>query len=269
MPARKPIGAVISARDRDDDQPVEDRLLAAERPEADDEPEADRRRRARVIHGRGSSPARGQRRQPVGGGWAVRAGFARRARSRGGQIIRVLPARLLLLLTRAHTSKAAGFITITGARISACPSPQSSVQMTVYLPGLGGRDRQVRDDPGHGVLLLPELRDPEGVDDVERAQGELHLPALDEPKLMRLEAAVLRVLEVSRRTAARSRRPLGGSTSASPFSASATALRTAISVTSTVGIAVQTISSPVCPWNGWPVGVVVRADAELDDRVDR
>ena len=37
-----------------------------------------------------------------------------------------------------------------------------------------------------------------------------------------------------------------------PFSASAIALRTAMIVTSTAGIAVHVISSPVCPWIGGP-----------------
>ena len=80
---------------------------------------------------------------------------------------------------------------------------------------------------------------------------ELDLPAFGEAELARLDAAVLRVLEVPGELL-RGHVDLSRSDFSFPFSASATALTIAITVTSTVGIAVHAISMPVWPWIGGP-----------------
>ena len=70
-----------------------------------------------------------------------------------------------------HLSKSAWETTLTGARMVAWPSPQSSVQMSVKFPVRVGVTTMLRVDPGHDVLLLPHRRDPERVDHVGRLEA--------------------------------------------------------------------------------------------------
>ena len=101
----------------------------------------------------------------------------------------------------------------------------------------------VFDLAGHGVLLLAELGHPEGVDDVVRRDLELDVPVDRQAK--DAVALAVRVGERATRTAARVTLITSGLVPAWPFLASTIALTIEIAVTSTNGIAVQTISSVV------------------------
>ena len=57
------------------------------------------------------------------------------------------------------------------------------------------RDHELVSCPGHGVLLLPELRNPERVDDVERGQVQLDRPVERETELRRGQVSLARVRE--------------------------------------------------------------------------
>ena len=92
----------------------------------------------------------------------------------------------------AQRSKAAWSSTTTGARIVAWPSPQSSVQTSVYRPLRVGRHPDVGGEARHRVLLHPELRHPERVDHVLGVELEVVRRALDEVQLARPEALGLR-----------------------------------------------------------------------------
>ena len=57
------------------------------------------------------------------------------------------------------------------------------------------RHGHLRGRPGHGVLLLPEFRNPERVDHVERPEREARRPVDRQPEDVRGQALLLRVLE--------------------------------------------------------------------------
>ena len=87
------------------------------------------------------------------------------------------PAHCWLL---AHRSNSPAGITTTFERMREWPRPQSSVQMIGIRADLGRRDRELRrvrklESPGQRVHLLAELRHPERVDDVLRAQAQVHV----------------------------------------------------------------------------------------------
>ena len=68
--------------------------------------------------------------------------------------------------------------------------------MTANSPVRVGVTMIVRLDPRNGVHLLAELRNPEGVEDVDGLHRELRLPADREHELAGLDAPVVRVLEL-------------------------------------------------------------------------
>ena len=82
------------------------------------------------------------------------------------------PPAIASSCSRARPRSPRVAITSTCERMSEWPSPQSSVQTIGILPDLRRRDHELRQLARHGVLLLPELRHPEGVEHVDRAQLE-------------------------------------------------------------------------------------------------
>ena len=173
----------------------------------------------------------------------------------------------------------AGSSTIASERISACPRPQSSVQITGKVPSRVRRDHELRQQAGHGVLLLAELRHPERVDHVERLQLQLRRSCgsagagsrrsrcrrsgylNSQRELLRDDADDQRLQRIGalRLAQAVDGRFLGGPgaggrgrVGSCSFFASTTALTIEIAVTSAAGTAVQTISRPVLPCIGGP-----------------
>src|SRR5262249_55806236 len=113
----------------DDDRAEPERVPAAPPAAEDDDAAADaeeeRRhpRRTQEPRVEEASPTPGRRRQALAHGMLVLAGD---------------DGRHAPPFWVAHFWNAAGSITITRERMSACPRPQSSVQMTGYVPTLSG-----------------------------------------------------------------------------------------------------------------------------------
>ena len=129
MPARKPIGAVISAatvtmisQSKTGSQPA-----SARRPTTIPIP---MKKKSAVIHGARSHPGARRRWKPVGGGAGGACWVCSTSSVTGRSDYPGVPS-LPCCCERAQRSNSASFITITGARMRACPSPQSSVQMSV------------------------------------------------------------------------------------------------------------------------------------------
>ena len=143
-------------------------------------------------------------------------------------------------------------MTIAVVRIVAWPSPQSSVQMTGNVPVFVGVMCSCVCRPGHRVLLLPELRHPERVDDVERLERELdgaaERAAAASP-LVRFCASGYEKLHANCCATTFTRKTFLPWAS---FRPSTIALTMPIAVTRIVGMSVQTISRPVWPWIGGP-----------------
>ncbi len=99
---------------------------------------------------------------------------------------------------------------------------------------------------GHEVLLLPELRHPEGVDDVLRRHPQHHRAIHREPQDVGLLVLVAGIGEAPEELLRRDFDAQRIGAAASSF-VSTIALTIAMPVTSTAGTAVQMISRPVCP----------------------
>ena len=87
---------------------------------------------------------------------ACQARWARCSSRRGGVVVDGGAGAALFCCCLSHVSNAAGSITIAWLRMSEWPSPQSSVQIERERAEPGGRDVQLRDEPGDDVLLLTE-----------------------------------------------------------------------------------------------------------------
>ncbi len=132
-----------------------------------------------------------------------------------------------------------------------CPSPQSSVQMSEYSPIRVGVITSVVSIPGTASDFCPNSGTQNewitsrecSVSFAGLSTGNTSSPdtTLSSPGYSNFHANCCAVTEIR-----------SGFGPASSFRASTIALTIAIAVTSRAGIAVQTISRPVCPWIGGP-----------------
>jgi hypothetical protein len=151
----------------------------------------------------------------------------------------------------SHLANAACVITIACVRITAWPRPQSSVQITGYVPTLFGVMWSDVSSPGTVSSFCPNSGTQnewmtsfdERCSSTERFTGSRSVPVVNLPLsgYSKLQANCWAVTLMFRTFL-----PCASSR------ASTIALKMPIAVTSTVGISVQTISRFVWPWIGGP-----------------
>src|ERR687887_1206455 len=149
-------------------------------------------------------------------------------------------------------------VTSAVERISACPSPQSSVQTTGKVPSRSGVTGNVFTEPGTASSFWPNSgTQNEWVTSTEvmRSRTGVLIGSFSVDEVRSLNPGYLKL---QKNCCAVTSTMSGFSGVAADawgtfsFFASTTALTIEIAVTRAAGTAVQTISSPVCPWIGGP-----------------